>query len=166
MRVCFENIQHILLSCLAALATSQHVMPQYPDIFDGKLGRLPGTVHLEIDGTAQPIRLPVHQIHSCTTATALQRLKVAGILAQVNQPTNWVFVILVVKKPNGSLRICVDPKQLNAALKRPHYSTAIIDELLPQLSHVKVFSVCNVQNGFRHLALDTDNSLLTTFGTP
>lgn len=49
---------------------------------------------------------------------------------------------------------------------RNHYPLPVIDDLLPELSKAKVFSVVNAKNGFLHVQLDTDSSFLTTFGAP
>ena len=69
-------------------------------------------------------------------------------------------------KSNGKIRLCIDPKPLNQVLKRNHYPLPVIDDLLPELSKAKVFSVVNAKNEFWHVQLDTDSSFLTTFGTP
>jgi len=69
-------------------------------------------------------------------------------------------------KNNGKTRLCIDPKPPNQALKRNHYPLPVIDDLLPELSKAKVFSVVDAKNGFWHVQLDTDSSFLTTFGTP
>ena len=69
-------------------------------------------------------------------------------------------------KSNGKTRLCIDPKQLNQALKRNHYPLPVIDDLLPELSKAKVFSVVDAKKGFWHVQLDTDSSFLATFGTP
>ena len=73
---------------------------------------------------------------------------------------------MIVKKPNGKLRVCIDPKPFNKALKHSHYPLPVFDDLLPDLSKAKVFSVCDVKNGFWHVELDEESSYLTTFGTP
>ena len=72
----------------------------------------------------------------------------------------------VVKKSNGKIRLCIDPKALNQGLKRNHYPLPVIDDLLPHLANAKVFSVVDAKNGFWHVQLDSESSLLTTFGTP
>ena len=46
-----------------------------------------------------------------------------GILAKVTEPTDWVNSLVWVTKNTGALRLCLDPKDLNQAIKRPHYFT-------------------------------------------
>lgn len=49
--------------------------------------------------------------------------------------------MLAVRKSNGQLRICLDPKAgLNKALKRQHYPLPVLDDILPSLSNDRMFS--------------------------
>ncbi|XP_064638291.1 uncharacterized protein LOC135494308 [Lineus longissimus] len=96
----------------------------------------------------------------------LDKLESLNIIKKVDSPTDWVSSLVAVKKPNGTLRICIDPKPLNCALKRSHYPLPVVDDLLPELANVKVYSVLDVKNGYWHVELDEPSSLLTTFGTP
>ena len=41
-----------------------------------------------------------------------------GIIAPVNEPIEWVNELVVTEKPNGKLRICLDPCHLNEAILR------------------------------------------------
>ena len=66
----------------------------------------------------------------------------------------------------GKLRICIDPKHLNQNIKRSHYPLPTIEDLLPDLSKAKIFSVVDAKNGFCHVELDDESSYLTTFNTP
>ena len=72
--------------------------------------------------------------------------------------------MVAVQKKDGSVRLCIDPKPLNKALKRNHYPHPDIEDLLPNLA--KVFSVVDAKNGFWHVQLDQESSYLTTFATP
>ena len=96
----------------------------------------------------------------------IDRLVAQEILKPVDAPTDWVSSMVVVMKRNGKIRLCIDPKPLNQALKQNHYPLPVIDDLLPELLKAKVFSVVDAKNGFWHVQLDTDSSFLTTFGTP
>ncbi|VDI14483.1 Hypothetical predicted protein, partial [Mytilus galloprovincialis] len=96
----------------------------------------------------------------------LQRLEKLGVIKPVDTPTDWVSSLVIVKKPSGKIRLCIDPKPLNKALKRCHYPLPIIEDLLPELSKAKVYSKCDVKNGFWHVNLADESSFLTTFETP
>ena len=73
---------------------------------------------------------------------------------------------MVVVKSNGKIRLCIDPKSLNQALKRNHCPLPVIDDLLPELSKAKVFSVVDAKDWFWQVQLDTDSGFLKTYGTP
>ena len=85
----------------------------------------------------------------------------------VDEPTDWVNSIMcnVKETPEGKkkIRLCLDPKDLNKNLRREHYYTRTIDELLPQLHGKKFFSVVDTKKGYWHVALDHESSLLCTF---
>ena len=63
----------------------------------------------------------------------------------MTEPTEWVSQMAVVHKPNGKLRICIDPQPLNAALKREYYRLPVLDAVLPKLKNAKVFSKLDVR---------------------
>ena len=62
--------------------------------------------------------------------------------------------------------LCIDPQHLNGALKRRHYPLPVIDDVLPELDGVKVFSKAYLSEGFMQCELDDKSSLLTTFNSP
>ena len=69
-------------------------------------------------------------------------------------------------KKNGSLRICIDPRTHNLALKREHYQLPVLDDILSDLAKAKVFSKVDLSHGYWHCTLEEESSLLTTFSTP
>ena len=71
--------------------------------------------------------------------------------------------ILVKVKPNGKLRICIDPIQtINKAIRRPEYTMPTFEEKLPQMTNAKVFTILNVSEAFQTIVMDEESSLLTT----
>ena len=74
------------------------------------------------------------------------------------------FVVPV--KKSGDLRVCIDPKPLNAALKRERYQIPVIDDVLPELAEARVFTKVDLASAFWQSELDDESSLLTTFATP
>ena len=78
----------------------------------------------------------------------LDSMEKDGIISKVTEPTDWVSSMVVVKKPNGKLRICLDPTDLNKAIKRPHFPLPTLDEVLPHLKKGKFFSMMDASNGY------------------
>jgi len=78
--------------------------------------------------------------------------------------TNWLGE--VVEKPNGTLRVCLDPRNLNKAIKRHHHKLPTTEEILSQMAGAKFFSKLNASNAFWQKQLDEESSKLLTFNTP
>ncbi len=88
-----------------------------------------------------------------------------GHITKVTEPTHWVSS-MVVSERKGKLRICIDPKDLNKAIKREHYPIKTIEEVISTIEDAKVFSCLDAKSGFLQLKLDDESSQLTTFNTP
>ena len=90
----------------------------FPDTFKETPGTLPGKkVHLKtVEGASPVIRSARTLPESCKDAVKaeLQRLVVP-----VDKPPDWVSQMSVAEKKSG-IRICIDPRPLNKALKREH----------------------------------------------
>jgi len=141
----------------------------YPNVFCEGAGKLQGEYRIKIDETANPVQHPPRRV----PAALHEKLKVTlnnmvkeGIIARVEEPTQWVNSIVVVTKKDGNLRICLDPRELNKWVQREHYPLPTIEEISTRFCGAKVFSVLDVKCGFHHLALDRESSFLTTFNSP
>lgn len=147
--------------------TMKDINEQFGDVFEG-LGCLPGAYKLEVDPSVKPVQHLPRRV-----AVALKQevndkiddLVNKGVLAKVTEPTEWISSMVVVRKPN-KIRICLDPKNLNTALRRSHYQIPTIEEILPRLGKAKVFSTLDAKDGFWQVKLDEESSYLTTFWTP
>ena len=91
-----------------------------------------------------------------------------GIIANVTEPTDWVNSMVVVHKPNGDLRVCLDPTDtdLNKAIKRPFYPFPTLDDVTSKLSGSRHFSLLDARSGYWQIKLSDESSYLTTFSTP
>ena len=97
--------------------------------------------------------------------TELDRLVKEGIITEVHEHTEWINSIVPVMKEDGSLRLCLDPKDLNKAIERNKWYARTLDDILPELTQSKYFTVKDATSGFWHVPLDFRSSLLTTFNT-
>jgi len=59
------------------------------------------------------------------------RLQNDGIITPVSEPSNWISALLVVTKPNGKVRLCLDHRPLNKAVKRALYMIPTVDDIFP-----------------------------------
>lgn len=116
-----------------------------------------GTAHLTIDPSVNPKILPCRNIPLALKPKVekkLQSFTKRGILKVVDEPTDWVSQMTIVEKPNGELRICIDPRPLNSALKKEHYKLQTFDDVQPNLNNSKVFTKLDLKEAFWHIELD------------
>ena len=147
-------------------SNKEQLVKQYPTVFGLGIGRLEGEYRIQVDDSHQhaPRRVPV-AIRDQLKDTLTQLTK-QEIIQPVTEPTAWINSMVVVPKKNGSLRICLDPKDLNRAIQRHHYPLPTIEDIATRLHGAKVFTIVDVKNGFWHVALDKQSSYLTTFHIP
>ena len=79
--------------------------------------------------------------------------------------SDLVNSLVIREKPNGSLRICLDPKDLNKAIKREHHPIPTLDDITPRLHGSTLVSKLNAKQGYWNVKLDEESTLLTTFNT-
>ena len=115
--------------------------------------------------TKQPSRkCPIHIWEE--VKAELYEMMSQGIIQKVDEPTDWVSRIVYVRKCNGKLYLCFDPKDLNKAIMCCHYKTPTTEELSHKLSGAKFFSKLDAKNGYCFVKLDRESQLLTPFNSP
>ena len=151
------------------LKDAQYFLDSYKDVFNGELGCLAGAERLEVNPEVVPVKMPLRKVPISVQnrlEEEIRRLETLGVIEKITEPTDWVSGLVVAEKKNGKLRICIDPKPLNKALRRRTYPMPTMEDVLPRLNKAKVFTVCDVKNGFWHVQLEEQSSVLTTFATP
>ena len=128
---------------------------QHPDTFDGKLGALPGKVHLQVDEMIHPTVLPTRRIPVAVRPklkAELDRMTHLGVITKVEEPTPSQLV--VVTKKNGGVRVCIDPRELNKALLRERYTLPILEDTLHELGQSRMFTKADFSSSYCHVQLD------------
>lgn len=123
-----------------ALLTEQKLFEEYEDVFEG-LGSLPGTHHIELQPDSKPVVHPPQRVPAALRVrvkTELERMERLGVIKSVSQPTDWVSSMVTMVKPN-KIRICIDAKDLNRAIKRERYPIPTIEEVISRLPEAKLF---------------------------
>ena len=96
----------------------------------------------------------------------LDELERDGMVQKVTVPTQWISSMVTVVKPNGKIRTCLDPKDLNEAVLHEKYQLPTIEDVASRLHGAKMFTKLDVRSGFWHVQWDEESSLLTTFHIP
>ncbi|KAI0227456.1 hypothetical protein LSAT2_022086 [Lamellibrachia satsuma] len=152
-----------------ALISKAAVIEKYATVFGDGIGELEGEYQIRLDDAVDPIqhaprRVPV-ALRDRLKAT-LDDMTRDDIIEAVEKPTAWISSMVVITKKDSKLRICLDPKDLNRAIRRENYQLPTIEDIATRLHGAKVFTVLDVRHGFWHVRLDDRSSYLTTFHTP
>ncbi|CAH2093016.1 unnamed protein product [Euphydryas editha] len=143
------------------------LLETYSDTFEG-LGCLPHKAHLHVDISVEPRICPVRRIPYALhpkLKNELDRMEKLQVIEKVTTPTDWVNTIVPIEKPNGQLRICLDPRPLNKAIKRPHFPYPTLDDLRSKVAGASMFSKLDANSGYWMIQLDEESSRLCTFNT-
>ena len=63
-----------------------------------------------------------------------------NIITPIEVQTDWANSMIAIEKPNGNLRICIDPRNLNQAITQPYYAIPTTEEILPKMRGAKSFT--------------------------
>ena len=84
-------------------------------------------------------------------------------LHPMNEPAPWVSAPVIVPKPDGSLRITLDARNINKAILANNSPIPHVEEIKAQLSGAKNFSKLDLKSAFWQLELHPDARYLTVF---
>ena len=130
---------------------------------------LPFEYHIKIKEGAQPVIKPSRRIPVATRAPLkmeLKRMTDIDVIYPVNHPTEMVSEIVVTNKPDGSIRVCLDPQELNKIIEREHYQLPTREEIFADVQGAKYFSKLDGSQAFWQIRLSPESQELTTFNTP
>lgn len=74
--------------------------------------------------------------------------------------------MVVVKKSNGDLRLCLDPTDLNKVLKKQHFQVPSVQEIFARVGKARYFSTLDAIPGFLQVPLHEKSTYLATMATP
>ena len=96
----------------------------------------------------------------------LKRMEETGIIERVTEPTEWCEPMVLVQKSNVKLKICVDLRRLNSAVKNSRLVLPTLEDIAPKLAGTLYFSKLDTSSGLWQIPLHPDSAKLTTFMTP
>ena len=78
----------------------------------------------------------------------LKQLEGLDVIEKVNVPTSWINPLVVVEKPNGDIRICLDMRQANRAILMVKHPVPTVEETLQEISEAKVSGKLHLNMAF------------------
>ena len=118
-------------------------------------------INLTDDG---PVRLPHRRVPPHQWPAVREHLKKmleAGIIKPSCSP--YASAVVVVQKPDGKLRLCVDYRRLNSKTYKDAYPLPRIEEALEALNGARYFSSLDLAHGFYQIPLSPHDAEKTAF---
>ena len=169
-------LQELKISSLALPADERAmliaILEQRLDAFaggDDDIGRCRSVLHTIDTGSEKPVRqrcrVVPYRLRSYVD-NEIDRLLAAGLIARA-QPgcCPYASPIVVTGKKDGSYRMCVDYRQLNAQTVKDAYPLPRMDEILVQLNKAKYFIALDLLSGYYQIEVATADRIKTAFIT-
>ncbi|KAG8496911.1 hypothetical protein CXB51_008092 [Gossypium anomalum] len=146
------------------------VVCEYPNAFPEELPRLPPVREVEFGIELVPETTPISIAPYRMAPTELKEWK-----SQLQELTDrgfarpsfspWGAPVLFVKKKDGTMRMCIDYRQLNKVTIKNKYQLPRIDDLFDQLKGASVFSKIDLRSGYYQLRVRDSDIPKTAFRT-
>ena len=124
-----QRIQQVRQADYFSLS-KEKFLREYQDVFSG-LGEFEREYDIQVRPVVEPKIQPARNfsfaVHDQLMKT-LEKLESQGVIASVDSPTDLVNNFAVTKKKNGDITIFLDPKSLNHAIKREHFSLLLLQQ--------------------------------------
>ncbi|KAA0063859.1 gag protease polyprotein [Cucumis melo var. makuwa] len=148
--------------------SSEPVVRDYPDVFPEELPGLPPHREVEFAIELEPGTVPISRAPYRMAPAELKELKVQlqelldkGFIRPSVSP--WGAPILFIKKKDGSMRLCIDYRELNKVTVKNRYPLPRIDHLFDQLQGATVFSKIDLRSGYHQLRIKDGDVPKTAF---
>ena len=146
------------------------VVCDFLDVFPEDLPGLPPDREIEFVIDLIPGTAPISKSPYRMAPTELKELKVQlqelldkGFIRPSFSP--WGAPVLFVEKKDGTLRLCIDYRELNKVTIKNKYPLPRIDDLFDQLQGSSVFSKIDLRSGYHQLKIKDDDVQKTAFRT-
>ena len=100
--------------------TKGEIKQNYRDVFTG-VGQYEKRYHMQLNPYVKGVIQPQRKIPQPKLKVVLDKLNDQNTIADVDKPTKWVSKLVIVEKKYVVLRLCLDPRPLNAAIKRERH---------------------------------------------
>ncbi|CAM4561581.1 unnamed protein product [Caretta caretta] len=138
----------------------------YAPTFSATPGLTERVYHSIDTGNAHPIKVQPYQV-SPQVKTAIEREIQDMLQMRVIHPSGsaWASPVVLVPKPDGEIRFCVDYHKVNTVTRPDNYPMPRIDELLEKLGRAQFISTLDLTKGYWQVPLDESTKERSVFTT-
>ncbi len=138
----------------------QTLIRKYSKVWSKVPGRTEKVAHSVETGSAHPIRQPTYRIPQAHKAEVVAEMREARVI--VPSVSQWSSPIVPVRRKDGSLRICIDYRKLNAVSRMDAYPMPSIDDLLGKAGYL---STLDLAKGYWQVPLSPGTGEKTAFSS-
>ena len=144
---------------------------KYKHLFQGMDHFKCNPLSIEMQEGSTPVRKPARKVPLALHKKFKQEIDSmvkAGILTEVTPEMStpeWLNSFVIVKRPNGNLRVCLDPTDLNKYIIHPICNMRTLEEIIDMLKGSMYFAVFDSTKSFFHVPLDHESKQLTAMLT-
>ena len=88
-----------------------------------------------------------------------------GIIEDVKSPTPWISPLVVVPKPNGNVRLCVDARRANEVILRERHLNPTVDDVIHAVNGAMMFLKLDLRSGYDQIVLHDESCYIIGFST-
>ena len=141
-------------------------MKKFPNLFTG-IGTLKNhQVKFFIDEEIEPVRQPPRPIPfhlRKKLERELEKMEEEGVIEPHHGPAPWISNLVLAPKDDGGIRVVVDMRCANRAIKQTNIPIPRAEEISSQLAGYKFFTKLDLKSAFHQLELDEESRILTVF---
>ena len=143
------------------------LLHEFEDVLQERPGRTSLTQHRIDVGGVRPIKLAPYRLphaYKETVKSELEEMERTGVIERSR--SEWAAPIVLVKKKDGSLRMCVDYRRLNAVSQADAYPMPRVDDLIDRLGKARYITTLDLSRGYWQVPVDEESRPMTAFTTP
>jgi hypothetical protein len=146
------------------------VLREFRDMFVDEIPELPPIREIDFSIDLLPGSTPISKAPYRMSLPELTKLKIQLqelLDKEYIRPSvsPWGAPVLFVKKKDGTLRLCIDYRQLNKMTIKNKYPLPRINDLFDQVGGAKIFSKLDLQSGYHQVRIKDEDIKKTTFRT-
>ena len=143
------------------------MLREFPEVLSKRCGQTSLVNHRIIVTNGRPVRQPPYRLpHACkdTVVKQLEEMLEEGVIEP--SQSEWSFPMVLVKKKDETIRICIDYRKLNAVTEQDAYPMPRVDDILDDIGQAQYVTTLDLAKGYWQVPVAREDRSKTAFTTP